>query len=67
MEQQELILTCESCGEVIHTRIDHESQIDQILLSHQCKNKCKAEYRSYIIIGKVNLDKVKSIVKAVGT
>jgi len=26
------------------------------LRSHHCKNNCKAEFRSYIIIGKLNLD-----------
>jgi len=56
VQQQEIIFTCESCGEVIHMKIECDEEIETILRSHHCKNNCKAEFRSYIIIGKLNLD-----------
>ncbi|MBD3374622.1 hypothetical protein GF406_06265 [candidate division KSB1 bacterium] len=62
IQHQSLIVTCESCGDVNRYQVNSEDQVEQILNHYTCKNKCNAQYCSYILIGTIKVPKSQETV-----
>lgn len=49
----ELIITCESCGNVEKFRITSQDNCDEIFRNFKCKNNCGRDLYSFITVGTV--------------
>lgn len=49
----ELIITCESCGNVEKFRITSQDNCDDIFRKFKCKNNCGRDLYSFITVGTV--------------
>ena len=49
----ELIITCESCGNVEKYRISSQDNCDEIFRKFKCKNNCGRDLYSFITVGTV--------------
>ena len=52
----EMIITCEACGNVKHYRVSSEADCDRIFSNFHCENNCGRNLYSFITVGKVKRD-----------
>ena len=51
---KELIITCESCGNVKKYRVTAQDDCDEIFHNFKCENNCGRNLYSFITVGTVN-------------
>lgn len=51
---KELIITCESCGNVKKFHITAQDDCDEIFRNFKCENNCGRNLYSFITVGTVN-------------
>lgn len=50
----EMIITCESCGNVKRFRVNSEEDCDRIFKEFSCENNCGRNLYSYITVGSLD-------------
>ena len=48
---QELIVTCEACGDVKHYAVESQDDVERIFGQFECENKCGRSLYSFITVG----------------
>ena len=48
---QELIVTCEACGDVKHYAVESQDDVDKIFGEFECENNCGRNLYSFITVG----------------
>ena len=57
----ELIITCESCGNVKKYRVSSQDDCEKIFHNFKCENNCGRQLYSFITVGTVNRSFVPSL------
>lgn len=57
----ELIITCESCGNVKKYRISSQDDCEKIFHDFKCENNCGRHLYSFITVGTVNRSVVPTL------
>ena len=50
----ELIITCESCGNVKKYRVSSQDDCEKLFYNFKCENNCGRQLYSFISVGTVN-------------
>jgi len=50
----ELIITCESCGNVKKFRVSSQEDCERLFKNFKCENNCGRDLYSFITVGTVN-------------
>jgi len=56
----ELIITCESCGNVKKYRVSSQEDCEKLFHNFKCENNCGRQLYSFITVGTVNRSIVPS-------
>jgi len=55
----EMIITCESCGNVKRFHVDSQDDCDRIFKNFRCENNCGRNLYSFITVGSLNRKKLQ--------
>lgn len=58
---RELIITCESCGNVKKYRVTSQDDCERIFHDFKCENNCGRQLYSFITVGTVNRSVVPNL------
>ncbi len=56
----EMIITCEACGNVKHFQVNSQTDCEDILKNFRCENNCGKNLISYFTIGSLVRDESSS-------
>lgn len=56
----EMIITCEACGNVKRFRVKSQKDCDKILKEFTCENNCGRNLLSYITVGSLQRDYIQN-------